>query len=172
MDSRYPKKRNRRQEQLDMQDQPQQPQPQLVEDDDVLDKDTEIAQLRAQIALLEQALQAPAPQPAAESGAEPEAVETEAPLPPMVAMGLQMIQTAEGRKALAGMVSEHLKKVDLQVRNDGVSVAIHSNTAVFRADAWMESTKAVASSGVDAAPKAAKTIPLWGEGSLDYSDFF
>lgn len=155
-----------------------QPQPEIIQDI-VLDKDTEIAQLRAQIALLEQALQAPVPQPAAsgseaasDSASEPELVEAEFQLPPMLEMGLQMLQTPEGRKTLAGMVASHLSKVDLQVRNDGVSVAIHSSSAVFRADAWMESTKAVASSGDATAPKPSKTIPLWGEGSLDYSDFF
>ena len=154
-----PRKRNRRQ------DHDQQPQPELVQDD-VLDKDHEIAQLRAQIALLEQALQAPVPENAVEP--QPEEEVEQPPLPPMVAMGLQMIQTPEGRKALAGMVSQHLSKVDLQVRNDGVSVAVHTTNAVFRADAWIEEQ----STSIEGIADNGKTIPLWGKGSLDYSDIF
>jgi hypothetical protein len=147
----------------------QQPTPELVQDD-VLDKDQEIQALKAQIALMEQALKAPdtqlevEPEQSADDVVEASGFK----MPPALAMGLQMIQTPEGRKALAGMVSQHLSKVDLQVRNDGVSVAVHTTNAVFRADAWIEEQ----STSIEGIADNGKTIPMWGEGSLDYSDFF
>ena len=136
----YPAKKQRRthrQEHREMDT--QQPQPQLVQDD-VLDKDQEIQALKAQIALMEQALKAPdtqlevEPEQSADDVVEASGFK----MPPALAMGLQMLKTPEGQRALLDMVSNSISDASLSYDRSGVNAAVTIGNKTIRASAWLE----------------------------------
>ena len=148
-----------------------QPQPELVADDDQLVQEN--ARLKAEQEALKQRLAEL--EAAAQRAADPEVSEPEEPEPettsgPGIDLEtiLKMAMTPEGIKAILATVADKLEGVSLDVAKDGINATLRGKSHSFHASAWMDEN-----CGVDRNSDASrKTTPLWGKGSVDYSDCF
>lgn len=150
------------------------PQPELVADDQLVQENarlkTEQEALLQRLAELEAAAHQ-AKDPDSSDSEESEEPEPEAPSSESgidLETMLKMAATPEGIKMILAAVAANLEGVCLDVAKDGVNATLRGKSHSFHASAWMEENCEADRNG----DTPRKTTPLWGKGSVDYSDCF